>query len=845
MKLIYFLHIFIFASILFSEIINHNPDPNGEPWISGGWVIPSDDQLEVIKAYPKLQLTRSSKNTDLPYEVNNSYKIYFRPVFTQYANECGQAAGIGYNFTYEMNYMRGENGNFNRNQYPTYYTYNFLNDGDGINGSSYFDGWEIAMRSGIPYSTDYGGMVPTSDPSMMEKIWMSGYDKYVNAMQNRVQEVVTIPVDTPEGLDILKHWLNDHGNGSAEGGVITFAAGVYGSWQTGYLPAGTECENEMVITKWHTSVNHAMTFAGYNDSIRYDYNGDGKFTNNIDITGDDIVDMRDWEIGGLLMVNSWGTGWGNYGKAWVMYNTLGYHHTEGGIWAQRTNTVKVFENYEPLLKINTEIEHNFRDKLKIYAGISTDTSSLIPEHTIEFLMYNNSGGPNPMTGDSTYINIGLDITPLLVHMESGSYAKFFLCIDEDDPDGSGNGNILSMKLEDKYGNLTAGYPDSTVINNNNTTYISTVANIYYYTPNITTSSLPDISIDEFYLFQLTARAEREPLQWDWLIDYSENVNNDPLIVEDLIELIPEHNYDNDVLPLAIPFEFPFYGNFYDSIFVCTDGYLALSEGYKFVRDDIDIVENKVIVPHAAEFMADPTLNEGTFYFMDPDHVTILWRTALRMDKDAKYNFICKLYNDGTIEFYHTDDQPVNNSWVSGISNGSSENFIISSSSNSEDPSDLQTTFIHPDHPFGLILNDQGLLSGILSNDLERSWDLEFKITDWNGFSSTKILSLFTSSGITGNEHQAVDNLHLEQNYPNPFNPTTNIRFTLKNDDIITLKVYNLKGELVTSLIDNKLLKKGEHSISWDPQLDLSSGIYFYKITSDGGHKMIKKMTMIK
>ncbi|MCK5760841.1 MAG: hypothetical protein KAH33_06075, partial [Candidatus Delongbacteria bacterium] len=378
-------YLLLISTFIFSETINHNPDPNGDPWISGGWKTPSKEQMEIIDSYTELELTQASKNKKLPYEINNSYSIYFRPIFTQYANECGQAAGIGYNFTYELNYMRGNNANFNQNQYPTHFTYNFLNDGDGINGSSYFDGWDIAMRNGIPYNLDYGGMTPSDDRDSMNFLWMSDFEKYERTMENRVQEVLTINVGSPEGLNDLKHWFYDHGDGSDEGGIITFAAGVFGDWQTDVLPIGTENENQMVVTKWHTSVNHAMTFVGYNDSIRYDYNGDGKYTNDIDITDDGIIDMRDWEIGALLMVNSWGTGWGYFGRAWVMYNTLGYHHVEGGIWAQRTNTIKVFESYEPLLKINTEIDYNLRDKIKIYAGISTDTNSVKPEHTIEFL----------------------------------------------------------------------------------------------------------------------------------------------------------------------------------------------------------------------------------------------------------------------------------------------------------------------------------------------------------------------------------------------------------------------------------------------------------------------------
>ena len=158
-----------------------------------------------------------------------------------------------------------------------------------------------------------------------------------------------------------------------------------------------------------------------------------------------------------------------------------------------------------------------------------------------------------------------------------------------------------------------------------------------------------------------------------------------------------------------------------------------------MRDETGIVENKIIVPHAAEFIANPTLNEGTFYYMDTDHVTIYWNTALRADSDAKYNFYCKLYKDGQIEFFHSDGQPTDFEWVSGISNGRSDNYIISSISNAVDPSNLQIEFAHPDHSFGVTLDDYGLLSGTLISGNENTWDLKFKVTDWNGFSSIKII----------------------------------------------------------------------------------------------------------
>jgi hypothetical protein len=65
------------------------------------------------------------------------------------------------------------------------------------------------------------------------------------------------------------------------------------------LPAGTPEAGKKVIISYSNS-SHAMTIVGYNDSIRWDYNNDGQYTNHLDINGDGVVDLRDWEIGGLI-----------------------------------------------------------------------------------------------------------------------------------------------------------------------------------------------------------------------------------------------------------------------------------------------------------------------------------------------------------------------------------------------------------------------------------------------------------------------------------------------------------------------------------------------------------------
>lgn len=85
------------------------------------------------------------------------------------------------------------------------------------------------------------------------------------------------------------------------------------------------------------------------------------------------------------------------------------------------------------------------------------------------------------------------------------------------------------------------------------------------------------------------------------------------------------------------------------------------------------------------------------------------------------------------------------------------------------------------------------------------------------------------------------------NYPNPFNPTTSIAFNLAADSKINLAIYNIKGQKVKQLV-NEELSAGQHSIEWNGKdssnRKVSSGIYFYKLSSDFDTEM-KKMLLLK
>jgi hypothetical protein len=83
---------------------------------------------------------------------------------------------------------------------------------------------------------------------------------------------------------------------------------------------------------------------------------------------------------------------------------------------------------------------------------------------------------------------------------------------------------------------------------------------------------------------------------------------------------------------------------------------------------------------------------------------------------------------------------------------------------------------------------------------------------------------------------------LAQNYPNPFNPSTTIRYQLPQDGMVTLKVYDILGSEVATLV-NEQKAAGRFEVNFDASR-LASGVYIYKITS-GGYVSSKKMLLVK
>jgi hypothetical protein len=798
-----------------AQLKNINPDPQGEPWYVGGLRVPDKAELDKIPTVVLSQDYLHRNVNNLPVSLDNSTKPYFRPIFSQSDGSCSQSSGVAYNFTYEINRERGTSASDVNNRFPSHYTYNFLNGGSGDNGSWYTDGWDIIKANGCPTIPVYGGDLAAGGPER----WMTGYSNYESGMNNRVKEYFAIDVSTPDGLETLKHWMYDHLENASDGSLVNFAAGI------GNIGYDDDYVNgNYIITSWGIQANHAMTVVGWDDNITYDYNNDGQITNDVDINNDGIVDMRDWERGALLMVNSWGTSWGQQGKAYFMYKLLAEDMMHGGIVGKKVFAIKVKNSLEPQLIMRVKMNHNKRNMIKIKAGISDDINAVEPEFEMDFPLFNKQGGELSMRGNNSGpIEFSLDISPLLSYIDNNTQAKYFLIVNEDDPNGTGSGEVYDFAISDKNGNVTICNQHNVSLTDNDNTILSITATINFDKPQIITQSLPNAAANTVYSYTLQANGGTPEYEWAVLQHYDENplTDNFPAITANPVSLT---NDDDGYGSQTLDFDFPFFGKFYNELFILTDGSIKFEPGFNYIRTESAIENNKVISVFASDLMLFPADGDGIYYEGDATHATFRWKTSLYGDQSANIDVAVTLYPDGNIHFYYGNNITVGLDWASGISNGEDSAFILSNSGNSN-PSNGQLQLQPVPYPTGMFISKDGVFQGI-TPDIDDTWHIDFKVTDNNNVSDIKNLEFSTlSANITKND------IFKLKCYPNPVTGFATFSYRLNQKENVNLSLFDLSGKRVKILFD-KEQAEGVYQLIW--YKDVPSGIYIYRLKTSNG-----------
>jgi type IX secretion system substrate protein len=798
----------------------------------------SDEQKISLKNIKELPIPEGEilKKSTLPLILDNSSNKFFPEISYQQDWSCGQQSGVHYMFTYEMNCARDANSFSTDNLYATHFTWNNMNGSEFEIGASYFDSWKIIKEFGHPNIT-------TFDPGNDNVVWMNGYDNYLASMNNRIENIYSIRVDTEEGLLKLKNWLYDHAGESEYGGIANY----YGtSNYYNFLPMGTPEAGKQVITQMYDIATHALTIVGYNDNIRYDFNEDGIFTNDRDINNDGIVNIQDWEIGGFIVANSFSADWGNNGFTYVMYKLAAEPPEVGGFWNNTVNVITVKENYSPKLTLKASIRYTSRHRIKVMAGFASDTTATAPEIIKEFPIFNYQGGPVNMQGGfgvaNETIEFGLDISDFYTKANSNEFSKFFLIVNENDYPEYADGGILSFSVIDHTDNdnETAAHISSAYAElnhgENTVSLVKKLNDIYHL--NISNWTIPVSHPNEPFEVQMTATGGTPPYTWSIVQnEYSKE------IIEDKFDRATPNSHIfptalNSKIKIDLDFTFPFYGKDYNSIYITTNGSILFEDDlvlypYVFFRE-YALANRKGISVFGANDQVGGYYHNAFSQTYPGEAIQVYWNMGHYYMSAVSFEYRAKLYSDGTIEFNFNQFDALGQTWISGISNGNGSEYVRSPIENSRWISDSTVVrFTPPTNYFPeLSIDENGLLKGIAPNEI-RETRFKIKVTDFSGASTVKEFYYNTWPNSI-NENEAIDNIHV---FPNPTNGEINIKYEKLTPGITKIELIDISGKKLLSLL-NSHEKPGKHIFTLQNlKQHINSGYYFIQINTD------KKMTI--
>ena len=389
-------------------------------------------------------LSRERSTSQRPDHVHNGLNRHFPPVFNQDGGSCGSASRISYMFSYELAAYRNLDGSDPHNYYPSHFVWLHTNS-----PSSPTDQGKDAFvtKVGVPSAATYGGQTYSSlfgyqEESNEDFGWMQGYDKWYEAMHNRMLKPSNFPISvaTEEGREAVKNWLwNHNGDDSFQAGGIC-GIGVASACETSAIPStSNNVKNGLAgmqyVMHWGPQVDHALTIVGYDDRIEFDLDGDGVY-------GNPDAD----ELGAWIIVNSWGN-WKNGGFVYCPYAKA--MPTKNSVLLQNAwqpEIYRVRKDYRPLRTIKLEMDYSRRSEIALSAGISADLNATEPEKSVPFVHFSYAGDGNygnsnpapeiPMLGrwadgklHTEPMEFGYDLTDLSAEFDVSQPLKYFFIVD--------------------------------------------------------------------------------------------------------------------------------------------------------------------------------------------------------------------------------------------------------------------------------------------------------------------------------------------------------------------------------------------------------------------------------
>jgi PKD repeat protein/C1A family cysteine protease len=357
-------------------------------------LVPEGTEIEGVVGVPQEGTTAidpsSAAPMALPSSVDNSALKFFPPIRSQGSfPSCGVFSGTYYAMTYMHAMARNLDAKTGGDafRFSPKWTYNMVNGGELV-GTWYYWAYDIGIKHGaatwseLPYDSDY-------------RAWSTDPQVWRNAMDRRFDQygyVANTHLDA--GIEQVKQLL-------VNGYVLNFPTYV-NSWQwkaIGNDPATSEDDAlaGKQICYWvnGTAGYHGMTVVGFNDTIWVDINGNG------------VVDTG--EKGAFRIANSWGTGWGEAGFAWMAFDALKNPSAVSGGpatgrqlgWSpSRAHWVTARSTYQPALIAEFTLLHARRNQIRVTLGVSSVTATTPSQTWVPQMIYAD-GGSYAFNGTTT------------------------------------------------------------------------------------------------------------------------------------------------------------------------------------------------------------------------------------------------------------------------------------------------------------------------------------------------------------------------------------------------------------------------------------------------------------
>ncbi|MCB0726910.1 MAG: T9SS type A sorting domain-containing protein, partial [Ignavibacteriae bacterium] len=309
-----------------------------------------------------------------------------------------------------------------------------------------------------------------------------------------------------------------------------------------------------------------------------------------------------------------------------------------------------------------------------------------------------------------------------------------------------------------------------------------------------------------------------------------------------------------------PFTFTYYGNNYTSLKVVTNGWMGFdvastSNAYLNAAIPTSAEPNNALYP----FWDDLDLRTaGNVYYQNDaanNRFIVEYKNVPHYSTGELYTFQVMLYSDGRIFYQYLDmTASLVNSCTIGTENaaGSTGLQVV-----------YNAAYLHNNLAIkiekGLAWLDENPSSGTVTPGGSQNVEVIFNSTGLATGTYTGVMNVNSNDpirpvksipvklivgtvGIQNTTFGIPTEFSLNQNYPNPFNPTTNLEFGIPELGFVSLKIYDMLGKEVKTLI-NETKPAGRYRISFDGS-DLASGVYYYKIQA-GDFVETKRMLLLK